>query len=350
MRKPEAVRSVLPGPRAALGWVRAAILGVMNDRVCRRAGASLRAGSLPSYIVVTPHLVHLAPMAAQNHPPHVQPVFVANGIGETDLAWLTRISPGIPVVALRVSIAGNSESLIEHGVVINHLARAKSGQFCIQDADCFVTEPAFWNSMRLDPATEYAAGPFLREREGEVPEFPETFLLCLNGELINKVRRDYDITSESTARPRRKVRKLLAQAGYAPGEYLETRKHYYDTLQQFWVAARLDGFTYRLVPGDGASVHHVGGTSYLHRSFENLDHWDYWPLNVHYFHLRLLELPQCAAFRPRFAKLIVFHESSGNLLARFPEFAAGWRRRESDLIIDRTGAAALYGELPGDLR
>jgi hypothetical protein len=323
--------------------VRSTILRSINDRICRRASSRLRSGCLPSYIVVTPHLVHLAPLAARNHPPGIQPVFVANGIGRPDIAWLAEVSPDVPLVPLRASLGGNPNSLVEHGVVINHLARGYEGIFCVQDADCFVSDTEFWASMRLDPETDYAAGPFLRKGEGERPDFPETFILCLNRDLMEKYRRDYGITAEPSSRPRARARRLLNQAGYPDGKYLETLKDYYDTLQQFWIAARLHGFTCRLVSGEGSSVHHVGGTSYLHRAFENLDHWDYWPLNVHYFHLRLLELPRCAPFRERFRGLLDFHGNSNDLLAAFPAFAEGWRRRESDLIIERTNAASIYG-------
>ena len=323
--------------------LRREILAAVNDRTCRRASVALDPARLPTYIVVTPHLVHLAPLAASNHAAGVQPVFVANGIQQADLNWLGTMQPDVPVVSLRASLGGNSASLLEHGVVINHLVNGIHDLFCIQDSDCFVTDSEFWQTMSLDPATEYAAGPFLRAGEGERPDFPETFLICLNRKLMEEYSRDFGITAESSGRPRRRARRFLRDAGYSDGKYLETLKDYYDTLQQYWVAARHHGFRYRHVEGEGKTVHHVGGTSYLHRSFENLDHWDYWPLNVHYFHLRLLELPRCAEFRPRFQALAEFHGNSGKLLRQFPEFAEGWRRRESDLIIERTNAVSLYG-------
>lgn len=323
--------------------VRGTILRSINDRIVSRASSGLRPGALPSYIVVTPHLVHLAPLAARNHPPQIQPVFVANGIGPSDIAWLADVSPDVPLVQLRASLGGNADSLVEHGMVINHLAKGNRGIFCVQDADCFVSDTEFWKSMKLDALTDYAAGPFVRQGERERPDFPETFLLCLNRGLMERFRRDYGITAEPSGRPRARTRRFLARAGYPEGKYLETLKDYYDTLQQYWVAAQEHGFAFRIVPGEGRSVHHVGGTSYLHRAFEDLDHWDYWPLNVHYFHLRLLDLPRCAPFRERFRGLIDFHGSSRNLLSDSPGFAEGWRRRESDVIIDRTNAASLYG-------
>ena len=324
-------------------WVRRRYLRSINDAACRRHASELPADAMPTYIVVTPHLVHLAPLAAQNRASTVAPVFVANGLGASDVSWLGAMSPGTPILVLNASLRSGSASMLQHGAVIDHLLRTIDRDCCFQDADCFISDSAFWASMVLKPGRHYAAGPFLRETTAERPAYPETFLIRINRALFDSYRRTYGISAEPTARPGRRARELLRGGGYAEGRYLETLKDYYDTLQQYWIAAQLDGFTHNFVSGAGSAVHHVGGTSYLHRSFENLEHWDYWPLNVHYFHLRLLELPQCARFRDRFRALIDLHRSSTDLLAACPEFAGGWRRRESDLILDRTGARSVYG-------
>lgn len=314
----------------------------INSRRANRAIKSLPADRLLSFIVVTPDLVHLAPLSTRNHGSGVQPVYVANGINRRDVAWLERISPGIPIVQLRASFRGDSETLIHHGEVIENLARSMDRAFCIQDADCFVLEEAFWATLALNQKTEYAVGPFERQAEDGRPPFPETFLLLLNAALMRELRDDHDITAYASPKPSRRATRFLQSAGYPPGTFLETRKPYYDTLQQYWVAASFQGLAFRCVSGEGSTVHHVGGTSYLHRTFDDLAHWDYWPLNVHYFHLRLLELPGCEMFRERFRSLADFHGSSAALLEAYPGFAAGWRRKASDLILNKTGAESLY--------
>jgi hypothetical protein len=323
--------------------VRQRVLEVVNTRICRRTCEVIPPDLMPSYIVVTPHLLHLAPLAARHHGPHIQPVFVANGLDATDVAWLSSLCPEVPLAPLVSTLTGNKSSVLEHGFVINYLAAANGRAFCIQDADCFVSEPAFWDTVTLNLDTEYASGPFVRKGCGDGPDFPDTFLLCLNWELLRRYRRTYDISAESAARPRSRARHFLETAGYPEGRYLESLKSYYDTLQQFWVAAQHHGYHYRVLPGDGETVRHVGGTSYLFRAFDDVMHWDYWPLNVHYFHLRLLDLPGCTRFRARFETLLRHHGSSDRLLANHPEFAEGWRRRQSDLILDTMGAASLYG-------
>lgn len=328
--------------RSVAARLRSSALGNVNSRIIRRFSRELDERRIPTFIVVTPHLVHLAPLAARNHPERIQPVFVANGLSENDREWLTSIAPEVPTLSLRASLRRQSASMIEHGVVINYLAESGDNVFCIQDADCFISDAGFWDSMELDEGAEYAAGPFLRHAGNDRPEFPETFLLMLNRRLMQKYMGSHGITAETTPTPRRRAQQLLTEAGYGEGRYIETLKDYYDTLQQYWIASEHHGFRYRHVEGDGETVHHVGGSSYLYETFDDLEHWDYWPLNVQYLHLRLLELPACAPFRDRFSRLIQFHGSSAALLSNYPAFAAGWRRKRSDLIIDATGAEALY--------
>ncbi|MEO8577531.1 MAG: hypothetical protein ABI556_12555, partial [Gemmatimonadales bacterium] len=234
------------------GSIRSAALEQANRLICRRAFEAIEPGSLRTFIVVTPHLIHMAPLAALNHGPKVIPVFVANGLSQDDLGWLRRMSPGVPIIELQTSFSGNPDSLLTHGVVIDHLAGASEAPFCIQDADCFVLDASFWNDVTIDVREEYATCVFVREGEGDRPAFPETFLTVLNSSLMLEYRRKFSIRSESTARPSRRARTALAGAGYGEGRVLETLKNYYDTLQQFWVIASSKGFHYRKLAGEGA--------------------------------------------------------------------------------------------------
>ena len=83
-------------------------------------------------------------------------------------------------------------------------------------------------------------------------------------------------------------------------------------------------------------IFHIGGTSYLHKSDYDLAHWDYWPLSVIYFNLKLLELPAGHRFRERFSSILDKYESSERLLELHPEFQQTWRYREMQTILDYT--------------
>jgi hypothetical protein len=333
---------ILPTVQSAVGTIRSSLLGAANSRIASSSLAPL-VGKLNTFIVVTPHLIHLAPLAALNPGKGIRPVFVSNGLSSGDISWLESIAPQVPVIPLKASLGGNPDSLLGHGVIIDCLASASHEAFCIQDADCFVSDATFWDHVSLDLEKEFAACAFVRKAKGDMPEFPETFLAVLNAPLLRRYRMKYRISAESSAEAPPRARAVLAEAGYGRGEVLENLKNYYDTLQQYWVVATHEGFSFRRLDGEGKTVHHIGGTSYLHRSFENLSHWDYWPLAVHYLHMRVLEMPGAIRFRKRFAKLFEVHDSAAALLGAYPDFAAGRRRANADAILDSLGAAQLYG-------
>ena len=69
--------------------------------------------------------------------------------------------------------------------------------------------------------------------------------------------------------------------------------------------------------------------SFVHTADDiDLAHWDYWPLSVIYFNLKLLELPLGERFRDRFENLFLKYKSSQTLLETFPEFGKTKRYRE----------------------
>ena len=75
----------------------------------------------------------------------------------------------------------------------------------------------------------------------------------------------------------------------------------------------------------------------MHNSDYDLEHWDYWPLSVIFFNLKLLELPAGKRFQDRFTGIINKFGSSENLLAVYPEFSETWRFKEMQLILDHIG-------------
>ena len=308
-----------------------------TDRWNRRKTENListnSVGTLFSYIVVTPHVVHLAPLAALNCGNLVQPVFVLNGVSQSDTAWLNHICPNIPVLHFQLSFLHRGPNILSHGRVIETLADAHhKSDFCIQDADCFVTASNFWEAMTANIERNSAAGPFLNSLND--PPYPETPLLKLNGKLISKVSRKYGVDVKFTKRANRKAGKILHKAGYPIGRYLEPKKDYFDALHQYWVVTRHLGYEFLHVDGAHKEVFHIGGTSYLFDRFENLETADHWAINAHYFHLRLLELPACSRFLERFSKLTSFHQSSDAILKTYPNYASCWRRRLSDQVLD----------------
>ena len=98
------------------------------------------------------------------------------------------------------------------------------------------------------------------------------------------------------------------------------------------------GYGVRHLAGAGQSVFHIGGTSYLHKSDYDLEHWDYWPLSVIYFNLRLLELPLGERFHGRFAQILQRYGGSEKLLDTYPEFREGRRFNEMQRLLESIAA------------
>jgi hypothetical protein len=326
--------------------VRDILLALINHHRIRRF---LAPGEFPNrtpiFLVVTRDLVHMAPLAVATRHPDFAPVFVGNGISPEDESWLATMCPDTPVISLKASLAtGNPASMLDHGAVLQYLLELVPGTFCIQDPDCFIIQKTFFETIALDEKHEYAVGPFVRIAPNEVmPRMPQTFFLMLNAPLFRELRREYGLSARVTRIPDSRLVPLLAAGGFPPGHYPHQVKGYFDTLHMFWIAAEQLGRRFTVIPGAEETVCHIGGTSYLFRVTENLEHWDYWPLNAHYIHLKLLSMPACTRFRKRFAALIALRDTPEKLLERYPAYRNGRRFAQTRAILENLQAEKLYG-------
>jgi hypothetical protein len=309
-------------------------------RLSRFIRQNCRESQTPVFIILTPALVHMAPLAVAVRSPDFQPIFLLNGVSKADQDWLIALVGDVPRIELKVSLTGNELSLVEHGTVIEYLFSASPRSFCIQDADCFVTDKEFFGKVALNEAEQCASGPFTKTLEKI--KVPDSFLLFLNAPLFRRWRRQYGMIARSTRKAPKKLKNLMAKAGFDAGVYPEQKKGYFDTLQLYWILAQQLGVRFNEIPGAGMKVFHIGGTSYLQRETTELAHWDYWPMNVHYFNLRLLSLPKCARFRERFSLLTRLHGDSNSLLAKSPEYHRGWRHAEVERILAELNANGIY--------
>jgi len=229
---------------------------------------------------------------------------------------------------------GNARTYLPHAEVINLCHFAAEADFCVQDADCFVTEPSWWKGLRLTSRLQYAAGPFAKDLNRLGGLMPDTYLVLVNGARF----------SESSARgvppdiakvPPPALRRLLAARGVTGDYFPEEGKSYFDTLQAQWVMAALEGGELLCLPGADQNVFHIGGSTYLNTRFaEDVAHWDYWPLNTPYFHLRVLESSRFQFLRPRFAALFQQHGSAEEILRRHPDFKNSKRFANSQKLLD----------------
>lgn len=308
--------------------LRAALLRIRNLRKVRRFASDLPTGGLPIFILANPADVHFAPLAAAVRSDCHRQVFVGNGLSDADATWLQTRCPGIPVLRLSASLTGNAASYLAHGELVDLLALAFSEPFFIQDADCFVLDPGFFDRLRIPGEQEYAAGPFWKNCPEWDHILPDTFLVGVSPASLARIKKRYSVDAAiaTSASPRASVR--LKEAGFSPDWHPERShdKNYFDTLQLSWILATLDGESFGKIEGGADSLHHVGGTSYLAAKPSNdLAHWDWWPLNTCYTTLRILEQPGWEPLRGRFAHLFERFGDAEQIEQDYPEFVNSTR-------------------------
>lgn len=313
------------------------LLRLINLRALARVKVLLSSGSkLPVFVIASPPDMHLSPMAVSNAPPDIQPVIMANGLSPQDVQWIrNQVNPDIPVVALRASLSSNYRTYLSHAEVVRLASRCVSGDFAIQDADCFVLDPSWWKLLRIEDSRRYyAAGPFGKPFNRIDATMPDTFLVRINGSAYRQ-REGRGIRPDIAQSPSTALSAMLKAKGL-PKDYIpDDVKNYFDTLQQHWTAAVLDGQSLMVLPGADEVVVHVGGSSYLNGPpGQELSHWDYWPLNTPYFHLRVMEHEKFAFLRPRFASLYRLYGSADALLEAHPGFEQSGRYRTSQRMLE----------------
>lgn len=338
--------------------MRAAVVKQMRERGLRwinrrRMIRGLRGvdltGKMPVYVIASGPDMHCAPLAVRHGGGRIRHVIVANGVGEDGVAWLRGQVDGVPVIALRASFKQHSANYLPHAEVVRLCAEVSDGDFAIQDADCFVLRDGWWDGLVRPGAGEYACGPFRKPVHRLDAWMPDTFLVAISIEGYRR-RLAEGIGPAITATVEPRVRKMLEKRGLGDGWYPDAYNRYYDTLQQQWVAAVLDGEAFRHVGGAEEEVFHVGGSTYL-MAEHGVDprHWDWWPVNTAFFHLSLLEMPRFAGVRGQGGWLFRRYGSAAGLLAEFPAFKESARYRASLFLLDHFradcgGGAAGGGE------
>ncbi|MFO1000112.1 MAG: hypothetical protein U0936_07235 [Planctomycetaceae bacterium] len=314
--------------------LRAKALSVVNRR--RILQAMTRSGILEKPLLVfifTEELMHFARYCIPKTTGQFQVMLVLNGVTDASAQWMTSLLPERCIVRLKSSLSRNSKSMLSHAAVLHDLLAVIRRPFCIQDPDCFIIDPAFFDSVFVDE-DEFAAGPFLKRPTEHDHILPDTFFLMLNSSMYHRLSKEFGVSAELLTSLPKKAMKAAQILGYQPGQFTEKFKNYFDTLQAYWIIAQAEGKRFRLLPGASKTVFHIGGTSYLHNSTLDLAHWDFWPLSVQYINLRLLEMPVNARFRQHFSTLFSIYKDADELVAKYPAFQEGYRYRDIHRILE----------------
>lgn len=311
---------------------RSAMLGYINRHRLRKFFARFRLGSVPVFFIVTPDICHLTPFFLRNIPRDFKSVLVLNGVNDADSAWVSRIAGDVSVVRLVASFRKGSTTLVPHSDVLNALFAVSNQNFCIQDPDCFVIDPEFWDQVAFGD-NEFAAGAFWEESSVGTHAIPQTYFLALNWALFRKTSLSFGIDAGLYHDVPVTASDAVKRMGYDKGRYPKQGKTYFDTLQLYWILSYDQGLKFRQLSGENQSVFHLGGTSYLVNDSIDVAYGEYWPLSVVYFNMRLLDDHRLRRFRERFQHLFDKYHSADQLLRDYPGFRECWRSKHIEQII-----------------
>ena len=314
-------------------------LRTRNLRRVRRFAAELTTGAPPVFILTNPADLHFAPLAVSIRSQYHAQIFVGNGLTDSDAAWLQERCPEIPMLRLSASLSGNAASYLPHGELVDLLALSLDEPFFIQDADCFVLDPTFFEHLRIPDETEYATGPYWKDCPDWDHLLPDTFLVGINSSSLRRVRNDYQVDASIAVTPPNRAASKLAETGLQGAWFPEQThdKHYFDTLQLSWILATLDGEHFGKIEGQSERVHHVGGTSYLAADPPmDLSHWDWWPLNTCYTTMRILDCPEWERLRKRFHHLYERFGDTNRIVSEFSKYTQSQRFKTTNRIFSET--------------
>lgn len=289
-----------------------------------------RSETFSIYVIASPADMHLAPWFFRRFEGQKNFHIIANGLTPEAVAWMQCKMPMCSISALSASLTGNQESFLAHGDVIDLIAEYCDGDFFICDADCLITDGAFLQKPYALPNDAYAMGPFRKDTLVPGLSMPETFLVMLNAKRYRAICNQFGITARITNALTPAVQTALFKKHGLKVSQPEPGKNYVDTLQQFWMAANASELGFAELPGAGEKFFHVGGSSYLLKNLKiDLAHWDYWPANTIYFHLKFLELANDPFLSSRLQSLTAEYGTSADFLATYAGLRNSWRFDET---------------------
>lgn len=242
--------------RQALQWRRRA-------HRLERFAARLRSvrSANPFVVIVMPGSLHVARLALQKVPGHIDRLIVLNGLPAWEAKLAHELFHGQPVVAC--------EALMEHDQVLDLLLDNLDGDFGILDYDCFVLDPVHFDHMRVLREGSLMNACFSRRHPQTGLRVPETFFLFFNRDAIQSLKARYGVTSRPVrwAQLPDACRDKLALHGLSADLLPEAHKDYFDTLRVLMMLGQAEGLELTFLadfpasPTPSGEIFHVGGIS-----------------------------------------------------------------------------------------
>jgi hypothetical protein len=162
------------------------------------------------------------------------------------------------------------KQMLLHHSIINCLLRSQDNPFGILDYDCFVFRKECFQEITALPTNTAMQGFFAYKNVSLKLDFPETFFLFFNTQLLRNLCSVYDVGAERIDwqdLPSR-TKNVLQAIGLGPGCLPEEHKDNFDTLRVLMALSLVEGIPYKLIKDYDCSARfhgdivHIGGVSH----------------------------------------------------------------------------------------
>ena len=244
---------------------------------------SIRGLENPLVIIGMSGCLHLVSLCLRFIPDRQKLIFVSNGLSDWENAWAKK--------NLRLDGYLKFKKRYYHADVLDFLFSFFSDPFGIIDYDCFVFDPSFFEKFHELSSNSLLNSAFVHHNPLLSRNFPETFLLFFNTEIIKSIQKEFNVDSKPVnySNLSNKVRASVGSIGITDNCYPEEYKNYFDTLR-LWVCLGMakgyecnfvSNYTNVSIPGD--AIYHVGSGS------SNSDFKTPWRARGTFFWRRALE-------------------------------------------------------------
>lgn len=292
----------------------------------------LRAGFRQSaYIIVVPNTLHFLDLCLKLLPENYTPTLLINGAAPWEVEYLKRHHARFPQIALW---GATSSQLWAHGEVLDLLLESNEEPLTVIDHDCFILDPHVLELLRFDQENDFAVAPFTYENIPAGILFPSTFLMVLNPPILNKVRKQYGISSGVAYSIPESLIEPLRRIGIGTHNYPYPTFNHFDTWQLLSSAAIAEQLAFSRPSIVQSQLVHISCTSYFLDVDTLSEERRLEAIHAHYGHMRILEQTKEVAFRERYLPYFSFYGSSDELLRRYPQLLGDPKFNEIEQLIE----------------
>jgi len=305
------------------------------------------------YLTVVPKTLDLLEWCLGFLPRSLNVFLILNGLSEWEQHYIENTYPHIP--AFRLDTLGKC---IMYDRVLDMLIENNDRNFGVFDPDCFVIDRLFFWQLRLE-ANEFAVSPFVNWNETANIQFPRTYFLYFNIDVIKRIRDQYSLSFKRCWTIPANVEDKLAELKLGYSNFPHKSLSYFDNFQLIWATAMSDHLSFSRRKSQSRQffiskkihyriIHLGAGSAYLNAAYrdsmmeslsiyKNISQLDRENLHAaacnHYAHLLLLEHSDSEELKDRYLPFFSVYKNSQDVLQKFGSLMHSSRINQMNFIV-----------------